>query len=92
MAARRDVGLDEPFRLDSPATPERIRMTCVDQFSQRVGTGFPLRVTTITCSCLFEMLIYCCNIDAHTIDKYDECHSLFEVGCALIVVMLMYVL
>ncbi|KAI0236095.1 hypothetical protein LSAT2_013322, partial [Lamellibrachia satsuma] len=33
MAARHEVGLDDPFRLDSPATPEKIRMACVDQFS-----------------------------------------------------------
>ncbi|KAK2165479.1 hypothetical protein NP493_1361g00029 [Ridgeia piscesae] len=36
MAARRQVGLDEPFRLDSPATPEKIRMACVDQFNKKV--------------------------------------------------------
>ncbi|KAI0225878.1 hypothetical protein LSAT2_023390 [Lamellibrachia satsuma] len=37
MAARRHVGLDEPFRLDSPATPEKVRMACVDQFSKQVS-------------------------------------------------------
>ncbi|KAI0211157.1 Xanthine dehydrogenase/oxidase [Lamellibrachia satsuma] len=37
MAARHDVGLDDTFRLDSPATPEKIRMACVDQFSKRVA-------------------------------------------------------
>ncbi|WAR00721.1 XDH-like protein [Mya arenaria] len=34
-AARADAGLHGNFRLDSPATPERIRMACEDQFTQR---------------------------------------------------------
>lgn len=32
-AARAEEGHDEWFPLDSPATPERIRMACVDQFT-----------------------------------------------------------
>ncbi|WAR00696.1 XDH-like protein [Mya arenaria] len=34
-AARADAGLRDYFRLDSPATPERIRMACEDQFTNR---------------------------------------------------------
>jgi xanthine dehydrogenase/oxidase len=35
-AARKESGLPEsPFRLDSPATAERIRMACEDRFTQR---------------------------------------------------------
>lgn len=35
-AARREVGINGPFRLDSPATAERIRMACEDQFTKKV--------------------------------------------------------
>ena len=35
-AARADVGLHGPFPLDSPATVERIRMACKDQFTMQV--------------------------------------------------------
>ena len=35
-AARADAGLHGNFRLDNPATPERIRMACEDQFTQKV--------------------------------------------------------
>ncbi|XP_022782226.1 xanthine dehydrogenase/oxidase-like [Stylophora pistillata] len=34
--ARRESGIEGIFRLDSPATSERIRMACVDQFTQQV--------------------------------------------------------
>ena len=34
--ARKDAGLTGVFCLDSPATAERIRMACVDQFTQQV--------------------------------------------------------
>uniref|UniRef100_A0A8C0V8W0 Xanthine dehydrogenase/oxidase n=1 Tax=Cyanistes caeruleus TaxID=156563 RepID=A0A8C0V8W0_CYACU len=33
-SARKDSGLTEAFRLDSPATPERIRNACVDIFTK----------------------------------------------------------
>uniref|UniRef100_A0A673ZHS6 Xanthine dehydrogenase n=1 Tax=Salmo trutta TaxID=8032 RepID=A0A673ZHS6_SALTR len=33
-AARKESGLSGPFRLDSPATPERIRNTCEDRFTK----------------------------------------------------------
>uniref|UniRef100_A0A8C2TQH3 xanthine dehydrogenase n=1 Tax=Coturnix japonica TaxID=93934 RepID=A0A8C2TQH3_COTJA len=33
-SAREDSGVTEPFRLDSPATPERIRNACVDTFTK----------------------------------------------------------
>lgn len=32
-AARTEVGLTDWFPLESPATPERIRMACFDDFS-----------------------------------------------------------
>jgi len=35
-AARKDAGLSGSFQLDSPATAERIRMACTDQFTQQV--------------------------------------------------------
>lgn len=34
MSARADAGHDGNFRLDSPATPERVRMSCEDQFTE----------------------------------------------------------
>ncbi|KAM3930799.1 xanthine dehydrogenase/oxidase [Leptodactylus fuscus] len=34
MAARAETGITGIFRLDSPATPERIRNACVDQFTK----------------------------------------------------------
>uniref|UniRef100_A0A8B9TV79 Xanthine dehydrogenase n=1 Tax=Anas platyrhynchos TaxID=8839 RepID=A0A8B9TV79_ANAPL len=33
-SARKESGLTEPFRLDSPATPERIRNACVDNLHE----------------------------------------------------------
>uniref|UniRef100_A0A4W2EB73 aldehyde oxidase n=1 Tax=Bos indicus x Bos taurus TaxID=30522 RepID=A0A4W2EB73_BOBOX len=36
-AARRERGLTKTFTLSSPATPELIRMTCVDQFTDMVS-------------------------------------------------------
>jgi len=35
-AARNDAGLNALFALDSPATAERIRMACVDDFTKQV--------------------------------------------------------
>ncbi|KAI0235301.1 hypothetical protein LSAT2_014222 [Lamellibrachia satsuma] len=35
-AARADVGLNNFFQLNSPATAEKIRMACADQFTKRV--------------------------------------------------------
>ena len=40
-AARNDAGLDGCFPLDSPATAERIRMACVDDFTKQVNETFP---------------------------------------------------
>jgi len=34
---RRESGVEGNFRLDSPATSERIRMACVDQFTEQVS-------------------------------------------------------
>lgn len=36
-AARKEEGLEEFFRLDAPASCERIRMACVDSISSRVS-------------------------------------------------------
>ncbi|XP_069464775.1 xanthine dehydrogenase/oxidase-like isoform X2 [Ambystoma mexicanum] len=49
-AARSEAGLTGPFRLDSPATPERIRGACVDNFTKlcppaEPGTYKPWEVT-----------------------------------------------
>ena len=33
---RRESGVEGVFRLDSPATSERIRMACVDEFTKQV--------------------------------------------------------
>ena len=38
-AARGEAGLSGPFRLDSPASPERIRLACQDRFTAQVS-GF----------------------------------------------------
>lgn len=35
-AARKEVGMEGPFSLDSPATAERIRMACIDEFTKQV--------------------------------------------------------
>ncbi|PKU39705.1 xanthine dehydrogenase oxidase [Limosa lapponica baueri] len=40
-AARKESGLTEPFRLDSPATPERIRNACVDTFTKMCPSAEP---------------------------------------------------
>lgn len=40
-SARKESGLTEPFRLDSPATPERIRNACVDIFTKMCPSAEP---------------------------------------------------
>ncbi|XP_007494654.1 aldehyde oxidase 4 isoform X1 [Monodelphis domestica] len=40
-AARRKRGLMEPFTMNSPATPELIRMSCVDQFTEQIHRDDP---------------------------------------------------
>ena len=35
-AARKERGLPRMFILDSPATPEGIRLACIDQFTEMV--------------------------------------------------------
>ncbi len=37
VAARAENGLTGSFRLDSPATCERIRMACADRFTEQVS-------------------------------------------------------
>ncbi|XP_007426249.1 xanthine dehydrogenase/oxidase [Python bivittatus] len=41
VSAREESGLKEPFRLDSPATPERIRNACVDAFTKLCPSAEP---------------------------------------------------
>ena len=36
-SARKDVGLTGPFRLDSPATNERVRLACNDVIAQQTA-------------------------------------------------------
>lgn len=40
-AARKESGLKGPFRLDSPASAERIRNACIDNFTKLVGNEAP---------------------------------------------------
>ena len=42
QASREDAGITTPFTLYSPATVERIRMACADQFTQQVGNSHGL--------------------------------------------------
>ena len=51
---RRESGVEGIFRLDSPATSERIRMACVDQFTQQV------RSTPLLSPQLMPMANTCC--------------------------------
>ncbi|XP_069851953.1 aldehyde oxidase 4-like [Dipodomys merriami] len=44
-AARRERGLDKTFPLSSPATPELIRMACVDQFTNMIPRDDPSTFT-----------------------------------------------
>ena len=41
-SAREESGLTGGFRLDSPATAEKIRMACQDEFAKQVGKMFIL--------------------------------------------------
>ncbi|EPY77221.1 aldehyde oxidase 3-like protein [Camelus ferus] len=49
-AARRERGLTKTFTLHSPATPELIRMTCVDQFTDMIHR-FQVRLTGTKYAC-----------------------------------------
>ena len=40
LSARADTGHDGNFPLNSPATPERVRMACEDQFTDMVSSPF----------------------------------------------------
>lgn len=46
-SARAESGLTGPFRLDSPATPERIRNACEDRFTKLVCSSFHCRLSII---------------------------------------------
>ncbi|ESO84677.1 hypothetical protein LOTGIDRAFT_131803 [Lottia gigantea] len=37
MASRQETGIEGYFRFDSPATPDNIRMACLDQFTKQVS-------------------------------------------------------
>jgi len=52
-AARNDAGLDAAFPLDSPATAERIRMACVDDFTKQV-----IFVTALSCTTVITSFYY----------------------------------
>ncbi|XP_022086122.1 xanthine dehydrogenase/oxidase-like isoform X2 [Acanthaster planci] len=41
QSARNDAGIPEPFKLDCPATAERIRMACQDQFTKQFPAPEP---------------------------------------------------
>ncbi|XP_033106622.1 xanthine dehydrogenase/oxidase-like [Anneissia japonica] len=41
LSARHDAGTEGIFRLDSPATAERIRMACADQFTAKFPSAVP---------------------------------------------------
>ncbi|MBN3295195.1 AOXA oxidase, partial [Amia calva] len=43
-AARKDSGLSGNFPLNSPATPEKIRLACVDRFTQMVCHSFSVKL------------------------------------------------
>ena len=43
-SARRERGVEGQFLMDSPATCERIRMACTDQFTKKVRTQWIKRV------------------------------------------------
>lgn len=65
-AARRESGLKGPFRLDSPASAERIRNACIDRFTQQVRretgsgsvTGSGSGSVHATTSCLQEPHVF----------------------------------
>ncbi|XP_071963028.1 xanthine dehydrogenase/oxidase-like isoform X1 [Antedon mediterranea] len=41
LASRKDCGIESSFRLDSPATAERIRMACSDTFTEKFPPSVP---------------------------------------------------
>lgn len=44
-SARKDAGIDDIFQLNSPATPERIRMACSDHFTEKFPDQDPSSYT-----------------------------------------------
>lgn len=61
-AARAESGFTGPFRLDSPATPERIRNACEDRFTklvrhQSLFQNRPIQFITILPSCRSKLMI-----------------------------------
>lgn len=58
-AARRERDLSEDFTVQSPATPERVRMACADRFTDMVGW----RSVSTSSVLLPEPLASCVNRD-----------------------------
>lgn len=58
-AARRERDLAEDFIVQSPATPERVRMACADRFTDMVGW----RSVPTSSALLPERLASCINRD-----------------------------
>lgn len=56
-AAREESGHSKDFRLDSPATSERIRLACQDKFTQMVCYGFFLTKSKVICH--LSILLVC---------------------------------
>ena len=52
-SARADAGFAGPFRLDSPATAERIRMSCPDEITRRYLSPIYFFVCCIFDSCIW---------------------------------------
>ena len=59
--SRRESGVESNFRLDSPATSERIRMACVDQFTEQVSNWSRLRPCSQYLFTEKLMVEDCCN-------------------------------
>lgn len=59
-AARRERDLSEDFTVQTPATPERVRMACADRFTDMVGW----RSVSTSSVLLPEPLASCVNRDA----------------------------
>ena len=59
IAARAEAGYNDWFPLDNPATPERIRMACTDEFTTRfVNSDFRPKLS-VWCNILLFSIIYC---------------------------------
>ena len=50
-AARQERGLFGPLKLNSPLTPEKIRMACEDKFTKMVGSAHTSLNFFFPCAC-----------------------------------------